>query len=346
MTAAPLTLALPVPVDDEDEPVILALEHRGRRVMSHVVRMGGQGRAIIRSVQAMAVYDGDGGPRTLSAQLRSTVEDIASGIAGDGTDAQRLALADWIREGWQHRLSGADLRREASTLDDAAREALERFHGVVADGGYIAPNPTRWAQAVTEATAEVQARFGGGFDVGDPAPLTNDPSRGRVVPSDYIPVRADDVLGLAARIADLEHDLARAQQRIVEELARADERQREIETILAEAQTSTTLAGLTAEARIRSAPDPAPIPHTPQLSELPCSRCGVHHQVDLFEPGQRVGIIHVEGDDPGRLRVRPPIGAVGYVIEWRSMNGPVWVRVQFDGDVRENFDPCQLEPVT
>lgn len=88
------------------------------------------------------------------------------------------------------------------------------------------PPAERWASVVREAVREIQTQHGAGlFDDGRPQPLTNAPARQRIMPSDHIPVLAEDVAGAAARIADLEHQLARTQARLAEELARRARRE-------------------------------------------------------------------------------------------------------------------------
>jgi len=65
------------------------------------------------------------------------------------------------------------------------------------------------------------------------------------------------------------------------------------------------------------------------FSELPCRDCGWRHQLDAFKPLERVEIVE--------------LGVVGIVLEWSQYGCPVYVRVQFENDVRRNFSPCELE---
>lgn len=219
-----MTAPIPVPVDVA-EPLHLIVEHRGRIVMRTALFPAGAGPVDVVSLQAHVIFQP---AETHLVDLRSTAEEIAAWVAGDGTDAQRLALADGIREGWQHRLPRyADaLQARAGVLEDEASAARDRLDALISEGGEPSPDPARWASAVGEAVHEIQTRHGAGlFDDGRPAPLTNARVRQRIMPSDYIPVLAEDVAGAAARIADLEHQLARTQARLAEELARRARRE-------------------------------------------------------------------------------------------------------------------------
>jgi len=84
-----------------------------------------------------------------------------------------------------------------------------------------------------------------------------------------------------------------------------------------------------------------------EISAEPCRRCGYRHVIDAFKPGDQVRTRETHGT--GHVRIAA--GALGVVQEWSQRNGPVYVRVEFEGQrgpsddrpVRENFDPCQLE---
>jgi len=74
------------------------------------------------------------------------------------------------------------------------------------------------------------------------------------------------------------------------------------------------------------------------MSELPCNKCGEHHALEAFKPGDLVQTIV---DREGFWR-----GLIGTVLEWRNYNAPVWVRVQLgvtgSVDARRNYSPCEL----
>lgn len=120
-----------------------------------------------------------------------------------------------------------DYARIAELADARASAALDRFHDLVGAGGSTSPDPGRWARVIADATRELQTQNGAAFDDGQP--LVPSPARRDVLPPGCVAVQADDVMGAASRIAELEHNLARAEQDRAEVCGRVQELERQLE---------------------------------------------------------------------------------------------------------------------
>jgi hypothetical protein len=81
-----------------DEPMVLVLQRNGVVLAQSMVYVPGP--VAIRAVNVVVTYDHHDGPAQAVATLHPTIEDIAAYVAGDGADAQRVAIADGIRRGW------------------------------------------------------------------------------------------------------------------------------------------------------------------------------------------------------------------------------------------------------
>lgn len=93
-------------MSDPDDPFLLTLSSKvGRPIMSVMLKPLPAGAQII-SIDANLVYRHDESIAAMPWAVRSLkimpwhdIEEIAAYVAGDGSDAARVALADGIREG-------------------------------------------------------------------------------------------------------------------------------------------------------------------------------------------------------------------------------------------------------
>lgn len=100
-------------------------------------------------------------------------------------------------------MSGEDYAEYAANLRNTANEERAKFYSLVKDCGCSAPLGEGWTNAVHEASAEIRRKWETSGPEAFAAALapSNEPPRRRVVPSDYIPVKAEDIVGMAAALA-------------------------------------------------------------------------------------------------------------------------------------------------